>query len=49
VEVSGGVVTLHGSLVTYALKARALQAARGVSGVRQVRDSLLIGSDLERD
>jgi osmotically-inducible protein OsmY len=47
VEVSDGVVTLHGRVVTYALKARALQAAQNVSGVRQVRDSLLIGSNLD--
>jgi osmotically-inducible protein OsmY len=47
VEVSDGVVTLHGRVVTYALKARALQAAQSVSGVQQVRDGLLIASNLD--
>jgi osmotically-inducible protein OsmY len=47
VQVKDGVVTLHGVVATYPIKARALEAVRSTRGVRQVRDELLTDSELE--
>lgn len=44
VDTKDGVVTLTGNLASQAEKARALEIARGVTGVTRVEDKLTVGS-----
>jgi osmotically-inducible protein OsmY len=47
VRVSEGIVKLNGVVPTYSIKARVLDAARWVPGVKGVHNELLTDSDLE--
>jgi osmotically-inducible protein OsmY len=47
IQVSDGVVTLNGVVLTYPIESQAVDAARRVPGVKRVRNELLTDSDLE--
>ena len=44
VSTTGGIVTLSGSVKSKADEARAIEIARQVTGVREVKSSLIVGS-----
>jgi len=47
VQINDGVATLSGVVAAYPIKAQALQAARSVPGLKEVKDELQTDADLE--